>query len=108
MEGRPENEAERTRGDVARVRRSLLIIFGVGGLGTALAIIYVMRHLPAGTTDSQSAAPLPGVAPYGATRGPAPCKKFGDACEFRPGQLGACVQRENCSGTGCLFCQSQH
>lgn len=107
MQKPTETEAERARGEVVRARRSLLIIFGVGGVGAAIVIAYILRHMPEGSPDL-GAAPLPGVAPYGATRGPVPCKKFGDSCEFRPGQLGACVQRENCSGNNCLFCQSQH
>ena len=37
-----------------------------------------------------------------------PCSKFGDRCEFLPGKLGSCVQRDGCTGTGCFVCQSQH
>jgi hypothetical protein len=36
------------------------------------------------------------------------CVKFGDGCEFSPGKLGSCMTKENCTGGGCLFCQSQH
>ena len=38
------------------------------------------------------------------------CSKFGDTCEFSPGKLGSCVQRDGCTGTGseCFTCQSQH
>ena len=107
MDGPTKAEAERTRGEVARVRRSLLIIFGIGGVCATLAIVYVMRHLPEGADRDLGAAPLPGVSPNQPVRSRV-CKRFGDPCEFRPGQLGACVQRENCIGNDCLFCQSQH
>jgi len=38
------------------------------------------------------------------------CSKFGDTCEFSPGKLGSCVQRDGCTATGseCFTCQSQH
>jgi hypothetical protein len=92
----PAGDRERTRSEVARVRRSLLIIFGVGGLGTAIAIAYVLRNMPAMPSDA-SGVPAP-----------LPCRKFGDPCQLAPGKLGACMQRENCTGPGCYFCQSQH
>jgi len=37
-----------------------------------------------------------------------PCKKFGQTCQFAPGKLGSCVYKTDCSGDGCLVCQSQH
>jgi hypothetical protein len=37
-----------------------------------------------------------------------PCRELGQQCEFAPGKLGACSYRANCTGTGCLYCQSQH
>jgi hypothetical protein len=40
---------------------------------------------------------------------PAPCKAFGQSCEFSPGKLGSCVQRDDCKpGENCFVCQSQH
>jgi hypothetical protein len=48
--------------------------------------------------------------PGGATtkKAPEPCRELGQQCEFAPGKLGACSYRANCTGTGCLYCQSQH
>jgi hypothetical protein len=39
---------------------------------------------------------------------PKRCQRFGDTCEFAPGKLGACVQKDGCTGNDCLVCQSQH
>jgi len=39
---------------------------------------------------------------------PPPCTAFGQTCEFSPGKLGSCVQRDNCQGPDCFICQSQH
>jgi hypothetical protein len=39
---------------------------------------------------------------------PAPCTELGQQCEFSPGKLGACSYKANCTGAGCLYCQSQH
>jgi hypothetical protein len=41
-------------------------------------------------------------------KAPEPCRQLGQQCEFSPGKLGACSYRANCTGTGCLYCQSQH
>ena len=41
-------------------------------------------------------------------KAPEPCRELGQQCEFAPGKLGACSYRANCTGTGCLYCQSQH
>jgi|GEM_PF-1372682 len=43
-----------------------------------------------------------------AKKAPEPCRELGQQCEFAPGKLGACSYRANCTGTGCLYCQSQH
>ncbi len=40
--------------------------------------------------------------------GLAPCKEFGQQCEYSPGKLGSCVIRDNCTGNDCFECQSQH
>lgn len=39
---------------------------------------------------------------------PKRCERFGDTCDFAPGKLGACVQKDGCTGSNCLVCQSQH
>ncbi len=37
------------------------------------------------------------------------CSKIGQSCEFAPGKLGTCVQRDDCpAGGSCFVCQSQH
>lgn len=41
-------------------------------------------------------------------KAPEPCRELGQQCEFAPGKLGACSYRANCTGAGCLYCQSQH
>jgi len=38
----------------------------------------------------------------------APCTEVGQRCEFSPGKLGACVQRDDCREKNCFVCQSQH
>jgi hypothetical protein len=38
----------------------------------------------------------------------APCTEVGQRCEFSPGKLGACVQRDGCHEKNCFVCQSQH
>lgn len=40
---------------------------------------------------------------------PAACTKVGQTCEFSPGKLGTCVQKDDCApGQSCFTCQSQH
>lgn len=46
-------------------------------------------------------------------RSPAPtaaggCQKVGQSCEFSPGKLGTCVQKDDCKAGNCFVCQSQH
>lgn len=46
-------------------------------------------------------------------RTPAPtasgaCDKVGQSCEFSPGKLGTCVQKDDCKTGNCFVCQSQH
>jgi hypothetical protein len=36
------------------------------------------------------------------------CAKIGDPCEFSPGKLGSCVQKDECATPPCFVCQSQH
>jgi hypothetical protein len=40
-----------------------------------------------------------------AKKAPEPCRELGQQCELK---LGACSYKANCSGAGCLYCQSQH
>ena len=39
---------------------------------------------------------------------PNACAKIGQSCEFAPGKLGTCVQRDDCTGPHRFVCQSQH
>jgi hypothetical protein len=41
-------------------------------------------------------------------KAPEPCRELGQQCELEPGKLGACSYKANCTGAGCLYCQSQH
>jgi hypothetical protein len=44
-----------------------------------------------------------------AQKSDAPCSKVGQTCEFSPGKLGSCVQKDECAaGQVCFVCQSQH
>lgn len=36
------------------------------------------------------------------------CEKVGQTCEFSPGKLGTCVQKDDCKTGSCFVCQSQH
>jgi hypothetical protein len=36
------------------------------------------------------------------------CEKVGQSCEFSPGKLGTCVQKDDCKTDRCFDCQSQH
>jgi hypothetical protein len=40
----------------------------------------------------------------------AACAKVGQSCEFSPGKLGTCVQKDGCTdgSPACFVCQSQH
>src|SRR5258708_7644942 len=100
-----EVEAARMRRDVASARRTFIIIFGVGIVGTITAIVVVLKNRPEGNFGNGYGAPVPTFTPHVA---PKACKKFGDPCEFSPGKLGACILKEQCTGANCLFCQSQH
>jgi hypothetical protein len=104
-EDEQESEAERMHRDVAVARRSFIIIFGIGVVGAATSIVFVMKNRPEGDLGDGYGKAVPALAPRLA---PKPCKKFGDSCELAPGKLGTCIQREQCVGERCLFCQSQH
>ena len=36
------------------------------------------------------------------------CEKVGQSCEYSPGKLGTCVQKDDCKAGNCYVCQSQH
>ena len=36
------------------------------------------------------------------------CEKVGQSCEYSPGKLGTCVQKDDCKSGACFVCQSQH
>lgn len=36
------------------------------------------------------------------------CAKVGQSCEYSPGKLGTCVQKDDCPTGDCFVCQSQH
>lgn len=36
------------------------------------------------------------------------CEKVGQSCEYSPGKLGTCVQKDDCPTGSCFVCQSQH
>lgn len=105
MPERPDPEDPRVRRDVVRARRSLLLIFGLGGVIVALVIAWVVRTLPGGKVPS-GYLDAPPARPAKPT--PRPCARAGDRCEHSPGKLGSCTERPDCAGAGCLFCQSQH
>ena len=106
----PNLEGPNAHREVAKVRRHLLVYFGLGCVGLAIAVAWAARSLPEGGLPD----------PYGAetstskgrdegrATSPQRCARFGDRCEYSPGKLGTCIQREGCTGAGCLFCQSQH
>jgi hypothetical protein len=64
-------------------------------LWLALALSLSLPGCPAKTDGKPAALP--------------PCKEFGQTCEFLPGKLGSCVQKDDCkAGENCFVCQSQH
>ena len=54
-----------------------------------------------GCPPADKKAPPPGSA-TGA------CERVGQSCEFSPGKLGTCVQKDECKTGACFVCQSQH
>lgn len=48
--------------------------------------------------DKKAPAPTPSGA----------CAKVGQSCEYSPGKLGTCVQKDDCTSGNCFVCQSQH
>jgi hypothetical protein len=53
-----------------------------------------------------SACPAQQNAPHPTADAQA-CTRVGQSCEFSPGKLGSCVERDDCT-QNCLVCQSQH
>ena len=68
----------------------------------ALALFFSVLFAAAllGCPPDDKKAPLPAAT--------GKCEKVGQSCEFSPGKLGACVQKDNCAGADCFVCQSQH
>ena len=91
--------------DVASARRSFIIIFAVGIIGTVTAVVLVMKNRPEGDLGDGYGTPAPAHAPHAVLK---PCRKFGESCVLSPGKLGSCQQKEGCTGPNCFFCQSQH
>ena len=63
-----------------------------------LAVLFAAALLGCPPDDKKSPAPA----------APTKCEKVGQSCEFSPGKLGTCVQKDNCTGADCFVCQSQH
>lgn len=72
------------------VRSRVLAAFSMLPLGAAL--------LGCPPDDKKSPAPSASGA----------CEKVGQSCEFSPGKLGTCVQKDDCKTGNCFVCQSQH
>jgi len=106
----PKLDGPETRVEVAKVRRHLFIYFVLGGVGLAIAVAWAAKSLPEGGLPEPYAVGAGGGGSdsEARTQSKERCTKFGDRCEHSPGKLGTCIQREGCTGAGCLFCQSQH
>ena len=72
---------------IARVMRS--------SMGTALLAASLL-----GCPPDDKKAPAPAA--------PKSCEKIGQSCEYSPGKLGTCVQKDDCKTGNCFDCQSQH
>lgn len=71
----------------------------------------VMRPLFLLVTLAMAAVLL--ACPPDDKRAPAPavtsaCERVGQSCEYAPGKLGTCVQKDDCKTGNCFVCQSQH
>lgn len=51
---------------------------------------------------------LLGCPPKTDEKAPSACTKVGDTCTVAAGKLGTCVAKDDCTGSACLVCQSQH
>jgi hypothetical protein len=63
-----------------------------------LALLLAAALLGCPPDDKKSPAPTASGA----------CEKVGQSCEFSPGKLGTCVQKDDCKTGNCFVCQSQH
>ena len=66
----------------------------------ALASLLAMTLLACPPDDKKAPAPASSPAK--------PCEKVGQSCEYSPGKLGTCVQKDDCKTGSCFDCQSQH
>ena len=73
---------------------------GSGWRSWALALSVLGAGLGAVACREQATQGTPAKFP--------PCTQVGQRCEFSPGKLGACVQRDDCREKNCFVCQSQH
>ena len=64
---------------------------------TVLTAVVALLGCP---PDDKKKTPAP--TPSGA------CEKVGQSCEYSPGKLGTCVQKDDCKTGACFVCQSQH
>jgi|GEM_PF-1334188 len=72
----------------------------------AFAPLLAAFTLALGGCPSRSNGSSP--SPSSSGSGPSACTTFGESCQYAPGKLGSCVARPDCTGDGCLVCQSQH
>jgi hypothetical protein len=64
--------------------------------GVLLSAVLALLGCP--PADKKAPAPTPSGA----------CEKVGQSCEYSPGKLGTCVQKDDCKSGACFVCQSQH
>lgn len=67
---------------------------------TTLCFVAVSAALLLGCPPDDKKAPAPVAT--------GPCDKVGQSCEYSPGKLGTCVQKDDCKTGMCFVCQSQH
>ena len=65
---------------------------------SALCVLFAWALLGCPPDDKKAPAPA----------APAACQKVGQSCEYSPGKLGTCVQKDECQTGTCFVCQSQH
>lgn len=78
------------------MKRSRRPVLGVGAVAVAGALALAGLGCP--PAAEKKPPPATGAA----------CARIGQSCEFAPGKLGTCVQRDDCTGNDCFVCQSQH
>jgi hypothetical protein len=69
---------------------------------TRVAMLCTMAAALLGCPPDDKKAPGPAPTRAGA------CEKVGQSCEYSPGKLGTCVQKDDCKTGDCFMCQSQH